>query len=154
MEFLTRLEYNSNRPKSKSVEIGTKCIIVNCENYHKINGDRLNRGLCKKHYQRFWNRQRQQYKNDYLSIRIKLINALGGKCVRCGNSDYRCLQLDHINGHGNKERKLGNSASILRYYNKHQNEIKSKFQLLCANCNWIKRYENNEHGNLKYQGRN
>lgn len=33
-------------------------------------------------------------------------------------------------------------AAILRGDRNIQN-----FQLLCANCNWIKRYENNEHNN-------
>jgi hypothetical protein len=28
---------------------------------------------------------------------------------------------------------------------KHQDEAKRKYQVLCCNCNWIKRFENGEH---------
>lgn len=64
------------------------------------------------------------------------------KCNRCDFSDWRALQIDHINGSGNKERKNQSNSQknllidILKY--------PDKYQLLCANCNWIKRYENNE----------
>ena len=32
------------------------------------------------------------------SLRKKIIDALGGCCARCGYSDIRALQIDHING--------------------------------------------------------
>ncbi len=76
-------------------------------------------------------------------MRVATLAALGGICVRCGFSDERALQVDHINGGGWKERKeLGGKMkkivleSILAKEN--------KYQLLCANCNWIKRTENRE----------
>lgn len=85
-------------------------------------------------------------RNARRRLRDKTIDILGGKCVRCGFSDKRALQIDHINGGGSKERKE-------RTYKKqfHQVVIDSfianegKYQLLCANCNWIKRFEKNEH---------
>ena len=70
---------------------------------------------------------------------------LGGICVRCGFSDSRALQIDHINGNGSKLRKKTSSS-----YELYKDVIKSvsngenKYQLLCANCNWIKRFENKE----------
>lgn len=73
---------------------------------------------------------------------------LGGKCVRCGFEDSRALQIDHVNGGGAEEVKAttGNyQVMILR-------SILSgskKYQLLCANCNWIKRVERNEVRNNK-----
>lgn len=85
--------------------------------------------------------QKQYLKN----IRKSAIEILGGKCVICGFNDYRALQIDHINGGGSKERK-----ERLYKGNFHQNVINSfinkenKYQLLCANCNWIKRYVNKE----------
>lgn len=79
------------------------------------------------------------------NLRQAVIGALGGKCVRCGFEDSRALQIDHINGGGHKEIKEGNYTGTY-----HRNVITSflkeenKYQLLCANCNWIKRSENNE----------
>ena len=77
-------------------------------------------------------------------IRIKALVTLGGKCVKCGFTDYRALQIDHIEGGGHKE--------ILKHRKQMYGRIargehdKTKYQLLCANCNWIKRYEKNEAG--------
>ena len=66
---------------------------------------------------------------------------LGGKCVHCGNTDHRCLQVDHIDGGGTKERKEFDANSL---YRKIVRGHKRGYQLLCANCNWIKRWENQE----------
>lgn len=65
---------------------------------------------------------------------------LGAKCARCGFADPRALQIDHINGGGAKENKRIGIKGI--YKNVFKNP--SNYQVLCANCNWIKRYEKNE----------
>lgn len=76
-------------------------------------------------------------------LRQKVLTHLGRKCVRCSFSDERALQVDHINGGGNKQRKT------LRWREMYREVLNSepgkKYQLLCANCNWIKREENKEH---------
>ena len=77
-------------------------------------------------------------------MRIDLIQKMGGKCIKCGFSDWRTLQIDHVNSDGFKEPKGG----WLQYRKKVLADKKNKYQLLCSNCNWIKRYENNEHSNL------
>lgn len=58
-----------------------------------------------------------------------------------GCTDERCLQIDHIYGGGNKEvKELSYSTRLLKYLE----DMTGMYQLLCANCNWIKRHENNE----------
>ena len=87
------------------------------------------------HYNRVW-RQRQ---------RMAIITKLGGKCVRCGFADWRALQVDHVNGGGTKERRL--AVSMRRYYKAILASAEAQtgeYQLLCANCNQIKRYEEGE----------
>lgn len=88
---------------------------------------------------------REYYKEN----RQEILNLLGNKCVKCNFSDSRALQIDHINGGGVKElRKLSTSL----YFTKIKESIKNnsnEYQLLCANCNWIKRIENNENPNMK-----
>lgn len=82
--------------------------------------------------------------------RMRIIELFGGKCVRCGFSDWRALQVDHINGGGNKERESFNRCAYLKHIeNLSEEERKSKYQLLCANCNYIKRFENKEWGNYE-----
>ena len=75
-------------------------------------------------------------------MRKSVISKLGNVCVICGFSDYRALQIDHINGGGSKHRKsFSSNISFLRDVLKDNG---TKYQLLCANCNWIKRFQNNE----------
>ena len=69
---------------------------------------------------------------------------MGGKCLKCGFSDYRALQIDHINGGGYYERKKALSKNFNRRAIRSVEAGEKKFQLLCANCNWIKRWKNNE----------
>ena len=97
-----------------------------------------------------WNKlQRKIHKKQRMITREKLFELLGDKCVRCGFSDKRALQFDHINGGGlkdikNKTKRKKVSDSYYKYYLNHPEEAKTKLQVLCANCNWIKKYENNE----------
>jgi hypothetical protein len=71
------------------------------------------------------------------------------KCARCGETDIRCLTLDHIDGSGAKHRKKigGNIYSWLV-----KNNYPSGYQVFCMNCQWRKRAENKEYrkfGNQK-----
>lgn len=71
-----------------------------------------------------------------------LIDQFGGKCVRCGFTDWRALQFDHVNNDGAVDRRAGGHNQ--RVLKKLLTENPGRFQLLCANCNNIKRYEERE----------
>ena len=81
-------------------------------------------------------------------IRAVVLSFFGGKCVRCGFDDPHALQMDHIHGGGGKERRTrGDSLSYrYRFVVEHPKEARKKYQLLCANCNCIKRWEEHEFG--------
>lgn len=72
-------------------------------------------------------------------VRRKVLTTLGSVCVRCGFSDPRALQIDHILGGGSRERRLGAKKMNLKIL-----ANSSGYQLLCANCNSIKKHENHE----------
>jgi len=73
------------------------------------------------------------------ALRSLIFEKYGLKCAECSYSDIRALQIDHINGGGNVEvRKLKRPL----YYEKVLQDKKGLYQILCANCNWIKRFEN------------
>ena len=76
----------------------------------------------------------------------KLLDILGGhKCKKCGCIDFRVLQFDYIKGYGYIDRKrIGSSFGLIQYYIKHPEEAKKMLQVLCANCNIIKQYDNKE----------
>lgn len=75
-------------------------------------------------------------------LRIEALGKLGNKCVKCGFSDIRALQIDHINGGGCYDMRNRSRKNLYRFIL--NNDVTGIFQLLCANCNWIKRYENDE----------
>lgn len=83
-----------------------------------------------------------------IAARGELLALLGNKC-RCGFSDPRALQIDHVNGGGSRERVRFSSG----FYRRVLRLVKSgsaEYQLLCANCNSIKRYEHGELNVRKY----
>lgn len=86
----------------------------------------------------FYRKRSRELNKKY---RLLVLGLLGCKCKICGFSDYRALQIDHVDGGGCKEKRVGNKNKY--YYNELLKGSK-KYQLLCANCNWIKRFENNE----------
>lgn len=93
----------------------------------------------------------RKIKNEYerknkKELRKKIIQKFGGVCVICGFSDWRALQVDHVNGGGTREIKLKFNKNRSKYYKYLFIEANNNknYQLLCANCNWIKKYEQNE----------
>ena len=74
--------------------------------------------------------------------KVAIFVLLGDKCSRCGFSDKRALQIDHKDGGGRSERKV--LVSPFKYYEMVLKEGKNKYQILCANCNAIKKVDNNE----------
>lgn len=77
-------------------------------------------------------------RTSHANTRNALFDILGHECSRCGFADKRALQVDHINGDGAEHRRREtNAAGLLR-------SVKARphlFQILCANCNWIKKSE-------------
>lgn len=83
---------------------------------------------------------RETVRHHYYRVREAVIAYLGGRCSRCGFTDPRALQVDHIvpknQGGGFKRHPTAEYKAVL--------DGEPGYQLLCANCNWIKRAENHE----------
>jgi len=115
--------------------------------------------LYKSEYQKYYHekfpeKDREYHSQSLTKIRMKIIESLGKKCSnpkclvpgRC--TDLRCLQIDHKNGLGSLERKT-KRKSVFLYYKYILKEIEKgskNYQILCANCNWIKKCERKETG--------
>ena len=79
-------------------------------------------------------------KKLYHYHRRKAFEILGGyTCKCCGFDDPRALQIDHIDDTGYLKRKSGEMGETL--YRKVIETGGLGFQVLCANCNWIKKAE-------------
>lgn len=63
-------------------------------------------------------------------------------CCSCGFSDIRALTIDHIDGGGLSH--LGQIGKGNLYPWLIKNDFPEGYQVLCMNCNWIKRHENRE----------
>lgn len=80
--------------------------------------------------------------------RVRVMEVLGGPhCVRCCFDDVRALVIDHIDGGGSQHRRDSVSVWVM---NKYVLEHPEEFQVLCANCNQIKRHENDEWAGKAY----
>lgn len=100
------------------------------------------RTIRQRSYWKNINQNRQKLRDRYHNIRSQLMKVLGGvRCKQCGFSDTRALQIDHVFGGGTKEiKKLGNFR-LYKFYLSNPKLAKEKLQVLCANCNAIKRRE-------------
>lgn len=126
--------------------------------YSKEEQARRNRAYYVTHREQALARSRKQHENIdreyrnsnarrwYGDLRMKALELLGLKCVKCGFNDVRALVIDHVNGGGRKEREIDFKKSMYRYY-QHviENVDSGKYQILCANCNTIKMFEEKEH---------
>jgi hypothetical protein len=96
----------------------------------------------------------ERARTRYLKVKLVAVEALGGRCNcalvacwhkgPCSIADHRILQFDHIKGGGNQEALLSinGGPKRSRYYRRVIESNRSgegKYQLLCANCNWMKR---------------
>jgi len=91
-----------------------------------------------------WGKDRlEKHRLTLLFAKLAVFKFLGGCCVRCGNTDIRVLQIDHKNGGGSKHIRSVSGMTRYKRLALGQDDI-NKYQLLCANCNWIKRHENKE----------
>lgn len=64
-------------------------------------------------------------------------------CNHCGFSDLRALSIDHINGGGTRHCKEVGAGKTFYYWLRKQG-FPEGYQTLCANCQRIKQFENNE----------
>jgi 5-methylcytosine-specific restriction endonuclease McrA len=116
--------------------------------YYLKNKEKLNRQV-RENLKRPGVKERKNALDRLRALQAKrtIYGVLGGtKCVHCGyDKDIRALQLDHINGGGRKDRDENRSTTkILKMHRDNLDSLKDKYQVLCANCNVIKKFDNNE----------
>lgn len=81
-------------------------------------------------------------KKYYANLKAQAYVVLGGEfCVRCGYTG-KALQIDHVNGDGFLDRRQTKAGWPV--YKKIIATGGAGYQVLCANCNWEKRQEDDE----------
>lgn len=88
--------------------------------------------------------KRQSFFKSRDEIKNSIFSILGKRCRRCGFDDERALQIDHIYEDGRNEKNKSSYTHYRKVLISLQKE-EGRFQILCSNCNWIKRVENKEY---------
>jgi len=82
-------------------------------------------------------KQRVVNREAYKQQRIAILAKFGGRCVCCGESTEVFLDVDHVNGGGNKHRKQFRSIHSYNQFLIEEAKLED-FQILCKNCNYAK----------------
>ena len=98
------------------------------------------RFCCDEHQRLHWNEREHERRPDrraqMWARKIALLDSLGGKCVECGISDPRVLDIDHIDP-AKKLRPVHRQYSTpirLAFWEKEAGNLR----ILCANCHRIR----------------
>lgn len=119
-----------------------KCVRCKCE---KPNDGKKTCSKCLEYHRQFRKKHPEYMRGRYKKLRNEILMLLGNKCVRCGFDNKWALDIDHVNGQGTKERKsFKHSLSYLLHILKELKSGSHEYQILCANCNRIKKHENHE----------
>jgi hypothetical protein len=103
------------------------------------------KGYCSAHYSKFLRQHYPTYKKSQYSrtsierVKGKVFAAYGGYiCKGCGTTDRRVLTIDHIYNDGAEERRQGLNGGTL-YRSIVKRNFPPRYQILCMNCQWVKR---------------
>ena len=88
--------------------------------------------------------QRKAYRQK---IKTEVLTYYSGEeptCKMCNEKRLACLSIDHINGKGAEHRKQLGVSGLGLYCWLIKNNYPNGFQVLCMNCQFIKRANNHE----------
>jgi hypothetical protein len=126
------------------------CLICNNE----FESKRPNKKYCSPYceYKAFVLKNPDYFKNHNKKWRNKLSEEVFDhyskgtlSCAKCGFNDIRALSIDHINGGGTKEIHRIQKEGDWFYIRLRKEKFPEGYQVLCMNCQFIKRHENKEY---------
>lgn len=95
-----------------------------------------------KYFKKYMRKYRKTHKRKWnapgykLRLRLKAMDTIGGpECANCGCDKLEILEINHINGGGNKD--LKNRTNQFQFYREIYKDLdaKSKYNVLCRPCN-------------------
>ncbi|MDE1873981.1 MAG: hypothetical protein KGI04_02575 [Candidatus Micrarchaeota archaeon] len=119
-------------------------------NYYSGNIERIRR-YRKENSARFA-LQRKEYKSRLREEVFRYYSeGSAPRCAGCGETRISLLTLDHIHNDGASERrKLKRKGGIEFYIWLKKNSFPAGYQVLCYNCNWIRRYNSSDTVRSRY----
>ena len=97
-------------------------------------------------YLRRWHQENRRKQNNFYQgyrdkLKLEMVEAYGGKCLHCSESDPIVLVIDHINDDSVEDYKKGITGGFKLYqYLKRNSWPTDRYQLLCHNCNYRKEF--------------
>lgn len=146
-----RLYYQKNREARQAYSGGYKQknrakIKQQAHSWYERNKDRV-KAQSKRYYREHRERHNWLTRKRRLEIKTEVLTHYGGgrlACVKCGETRLPCLTIDHISGGGSEHRRRIANWSICSYLK--SNGLPQGYQTLCMNCQFIKKFEENETG--------
>lgn len=135
--------------RKRNSKICSRCNLKLGNEWRAKNRKRANE-MARKHYYKDPSKHHRVVDKARKKVRMDMIEAYGGKCIRCGISDVEVLDIDHINNNGAEDRRNHLHGYNLYRHLKKLGWPKDEFQLLCRNCNWKKHLENIRKSHMKY----
>lgn len=84
------------------------------------------------YHEKMKEKSRTYQNNRNRTLRVAVIEKLGGKCVKCGCDVYDALEINHINGGGQKDR-----SRKAQFYLAILNDKRTDVELTCKICNIV-----------------
>lgn len=114
--------------------------------YHKINKDKIKirdakyRNIHKSESAEYYKSHKNELniknaeRNRNVRLEVLMHYSNGTmQCKECGERNVEFLEIDHINGGGNKHKKTEGIGSMYHYLR--NNNFPEGYQILCSNCN-------------------
>ena len=93
----------------------------------------------------------QDARNARLRAKLSVIDAYGGQCVCCQETELVFLTIDHINGGGNQMRTSTARYTTDKFYRQLKRDgFPEGFRVLCFNCNWAEAHGGCPHGRATF----
>ena len=136
---------NSKEYSEKYYQANKEQCIENARRWRRSEkGRAYTRRYCREHREQLRWTHRQFYERRKIDV-LKHYGQGRCACVKCGESRLACLSIDHIDGGGCRQRQITGSGNQL-YLWLRKNDYPAGYQTLCMNCQYVKRYEENECG--------
>lgn len=144
---ITKEDIEFGRSKQNLDKLSSYC--KNCERIRSRERTRewyyvdieKSRRLGRENYHRHIKEYREKQKESRRRLRKLAFEAYSEgkpKCACCGETEEKFLSIDHINGGGTKERRMGKGGGHFLYRRLKKEGYPIGYQVLCYNCNFSK----------------
>lgn len=113
-----------------------------CHNARRQKARKEKTGFYANEKERYHDSHLVACRESYYKAKQAVFDHYGRKCVWCGFDDPRALSIDHKDSDGADHRRKLGGVNFYRWLVRQK--FPDNFQVLCMNCQFIKRHDNHE----------